>query len=251
MKTIARLVVVSVVVALAGQVFADETTEQKKAPLLWKFSTTGVSKFVGYVGYRLSDDPVVQSEVSVVTPRGWKAGMWWSTGTNDRVFSSDTSDEIQWTLGWTRALSGTTIATEVVYMDFMPLDRAKKDVVTPRLRLNRIFDMGVGGKLTTTLQIEDRISIPTQKERPTVTVGIQDAFKVTECITLGGGVSALYDSGSVTADNGILLRWTGEAYVALAPRVTGTAFVRAFDPLTIEDKRMEQTVFGFGITITF
>ncbi|MBI4262572.1 hypothetical protein HY624_03545 [Candidatus Uhrbacteria bacterium] len=251
MKTIKCLVLVSVVVALAGQVFAGDATEQKKAPLLWKFSTTYVSKFVGYVGYRLSDDPVVQSELGFVAPQGWKAGVWWSTGTNDRVFSSDTSDEIQWTLGWTRTLSKTTLATEVVYMDFMPLDRAEKDVITPRIRLNRIFDMGVGGKFTTTVQVEDRISIPTRRERPTVTMGIQDAFKITERITLGGGVSALYDYGSQTADRGILLRWTGEVSVALAPRVTGTAFVRMFDPLTIEDKRTEQTVFGLGITMTF
>ena len=64
-------------------------------------------------------------------------------------------------------------------------------------------------------------------------------------------VSALYDAGSPTADNGILLRWTGEISITMSPRATGTAFIRAFDPLTIEDKRTEQTVFGVGLTITF
>ena len=229
--------------ALAAQ------TAPAKADDPWhvKFSSTWVSKYVGYLGPELTTTPAIQSELSIAGPSGWHVSAWWSTGLQETEAATK-ADQLDFMVGHTWKWGATSLAADLVYKDFIPLSMKEGDALVPRLRLTHDLDLGECGKLKPYLQTECWAVLPDYTRRPVAMAGVDYSVRLCGPLSLRAGASALFDYGTAVADRGWLFTSSVGIEYKLTDNVTLGAYIKEFGPHQLRDRRHEEVV-SFALTI--
>ena len=120
------------------------------------FSTSWSSKYVTPGGLVLHDKPVVQSDVSFThQATGLYAGFWHSAGLDDDDLQSNSGDEMDWYLGWSRKTDMVDFDVSLTYIDNVDFFESRKDVLRPRAKLSKSFKLGDSHVLTPYFGVTD------------------------------------------------------------------------------------------------
>lgn len=223
------------------------TSPAQTDPWHVKFSSTWVSKYVGYLGPELSATPAVQSELSIAGPSGWHASAWWSTGLQETEAATK-ADQLDITVGHTWKWGATSLAADLVYKDLIPLSMKEGDALVPRLRLTHDLDLGEYGKLKPYLQAECWAVLPDYARRPVAMAGADYSVPLCGPLSLRVSAGALFDYGTAVADRGWLFTGSLGLECKLTDNVTLGAYIKEFGPHQLRDRHHEEAV-SFALTV--
>lgn len=219
-------------------------------------SSKVLSRFVNQAGLVLHDRPVLQTSLTAATPSGAYANLSHSVGLDDADPSSNSGDEIDYTLGWSgNVVEKVTLDANVAYYDVHKLFQVPQDdIVVPFLEIGREWQFG---QHLLKPRVQGWGFIPAVGKSSSWTlltgIGLKHEWKISDWLKLNQEADVKYDNGGLPdTDSGFLadisngLQWTISEHIEIeAPGIRLTI------PLTpFFDRDFEVIGYG-GIAITF
>lgn len=213
-------------------------------------SSRALSSYVfAETGERLHRDPVLQSEIAIDFPLGFYASIWHSTGF-DTHFSEDGGDELDYYVGWAGELIGLELDAGASYFDAVDLFRASGDTVYLYAEVGKTC-----GPVKPFLRGNFYLQPPGSDLEGGMTVAGGLEFEPTLpyerlSVPLRGWIA--HDDGTFGGGPGLISRVEAEATWELGEQWSlflPTASVNI--PLTVNDSRRTEWVFGGGIGLSF
>lgn len=213
------------------------------------------SKYVLANGFVLSEDGVIQSEISINIKRNLSIRAWFSMPAATSEINDDAATELDLTIDYAFKIETFNINIGFSYYDLVAVGEFEGiDFLFPYIEVARKFELSDRFSLTPFTRVEVRYDMAGDVDRAIFPrLGTRYAWKVwEEMIDIAGSAFVLYDPGIRGFDDGFI----GNADLAVLwnPRGYPTIefpYVRVVHQLNDIDDRRDETEFVIGAGISF
>lgn len=240
-------------VGVAGTVFADDSAGN----LSFKVSSKVYSRYLNAgAGNILHDKPVIQTDLFVSLPKGFYFDFWHSAGLDGTGLSSDSGDEIDYTVGWSGEVKNLNLDIGAYYFDCVDIFKSPRgDFVEPYLEVNKSFDISKNQRLTPYVWFG---FIYSAKEDEFghgfyTRFGVKHAWQINPKLRFSQKANLFFDDGACGFDSGVLGEYRCDLSWQISKSTTlDLISVKAITPFTsLSDSRKTEIVYGAGITRRF
>ena len=240
-----RLVALVLLLAGPNLVYAGEPG-LTISPRVW-------SQYLGSTG-AVVKTPVLQTDFFIQLPRGFYGDVWHSVGLDGSGPSSGFDDEVDYTLGWSGPIGALTFDLGAAYFDLVNLGTIRGDVIQPYFETRYDFRLTEAHTLSPYLRLE--LAYPVKGDTPNAGVhlfgGAQHNWKIAPAFAVAQRAALLYDDGAYGLDNGLLVQYGGDLQWTPTAALTLNLFsLKISVPLTVDDARKSEAVFGVGLTFRY
>jgi hypothetical protein len=202
-------------------------------------------------GVNYHDESVMFSEVYLQLPLGFWADVWISSGM-DNDFSSDYGDEIDYHFGWAGKLSeDVSLNVSASYFDLFDLGSSKRDILKLQVLLEKDVKLA-GVSLTPFVKVKHFIPVnfPELEAANIYFVGCSQNIDLTDSISFNHNATLAYDEGMAGGQSDF---WEYNAALSLSkgPVTLSPIKLNCSGPLSSDEKRETETVFGMSISYSF
>lgn len=219
------------------------------------FSTKIQSQYIAGNGAVFHDKPVLQSDIFIVLQNGIYADIWHSTSLKFDNPNLGSDDEIDYSLGYSRAFGKMSIDVGALYMNFIDLEQSKGDAVLPYLELSRISQK----KFSILPYVRFQPAFPVSGDSPKQGYYFGAGFNIINRRRAGSEIrhkiSVIHDSGAFGYERNTLAEYKFELTQQMGKRMklvlpSVSAYVPLSHPSEYDGRKTSVSV-GTGLSISF
>jgi len=214
------------------------------------------SRYLGVNGAIFYEDPIFVSDLTVSFPKGFYLDVWNSLAINEIGGSLNWGNETDFTAGYTFQAGGICFDVGVCYFDLKPLfDVPRGDIVRLHGKASKEFRVAENHTLTPWGEI--RVYFPMRAshelERGELGyVGLNNCWCLSPKFQISHGPAILIDGGPWGFDPGFMALYNLDFSLNLTDRLkVDLLSVRLAEPITTDDTREFETVWGGGVSWRF
>ncbi len=229
------------------------------APTSFSLTQSYRTKSVFSNGFVGSEDPVLNTDLFLVTKCGLTLDVWASMPADLSEIGEDFATELDITLGWQGKVGDYNLSASIAYDDlYRTLTPEGSDLIVLATEISRDFKFKLRKEGDLMLSPFARVEVNftpdgTIHGDALPRVGAKYAWQVNDLLTVAGKAMVVYDPGIAGGDvawvanvEGSLLWKLGKHAVLEAP------FIKYVDPInSLSDGRKGELVGGVGITFPF